>query len=152
MVEKFKTILEEIKRSRGDVVLFALMRMDELTDKWTVILSASWAKEGDLEVFKYILNLIQSNLSKEEFSTIARIGILDLGNSLVKLITGTIRTEGKTIRLQNTKINGFSIQDAHIFQSFLGDSKEILTDKESIMDQRGEEKPQKPQIKKEKKE
>ena len=58
MVEKFKLILAEIKRTKGEVFLFGIMKMDEITDKWSVILSAPWASEGSEDSFKYLFDLI----------------------------------------------------------------------------------------------
>ena len=84
--EKFKEILKIIKNDKGDVVLFALIKMDELVDRWTIIISASWAKEGDTDVFKYILKLIKSNLSEEELSTMARIGIFPKTDNFIQLL------------------------------------------------------------------
>lgn len=113
MVEKFKTILAEIRRSKGEVALFALMRMDELTDRWTVILNAPWAKEGDIEIFRYILKLIRSNLSQEEFSTIARIGIFSRTDRFIKLL---LKYNSDT-SITNEKINGNQIHEGYIFES-----------------------------------
>ena len=113
MVEKFKTILTEIKRSKGEVALFALMRMDELTDRWTIILNAPWAKEGDTEIFRYILNLIKSNLSQEEFSTIARIGIFSKTDHFIELL---LKYNSGT-SITNEKINGNQIHEGYILES-----------------------------------
>jgi hypothetical protein len=114
MVEKFKTILKEIKSSKGEVELFALMRMDELPDKWSIILSAPWAKEGDLEVFKDILNLIKLNLSQEELSTIARISIFPRTDHFIEELLSKY-TSGASI--SNEKINGNQIHEGYILDS-----------------------------------
>ena len=45
MVEKFKTILTTIQQEKGQVSFFGIFRMDEVLDKWTVILSAPWSSE-----------------------------------------------------------------------------------------------------------
>ncbi len=113
MVKKFETILSEIKKNKAEVVLFALLKMDELTDKWSVILSAPWAIEGDADIFKFLFDLIKSNLTEEEFSKIARIGIFSKKEHLIELLlkynTGTVIT--------NEKINGNFIHEGHILES-----------------------------------
>ena len=112
MVEKFKKILAAIKDGRGGVAVFALMKMDELTDRWTVVLSAPWAKEGDAEVFKYILDLIRSNLSPEEISTVARISIFSQKDHLIELLLKY--ASGASI---SGKINGNQIHEGYIIET-----------------------------------
>jgi len=112
MVEKLKTILSEIKRSKGEVVLFALMKMDELADNWTIVLSAPWAKEGDTDIFKYVLNLVRSNLSREEFSSIARIGIFSKNDRFIELLL----KYNSGVFIENEKINGNYIYEGYILE------------------------------------
>lgn len=121
MVDKFKTILDEIKRSKGEVVLFALMRMDDLADRWTIVLSAPWAKEGNPDIFKYILNLVKFALSPEEFATIARISIFPKTDHFIELLLKY--SNGALIA--NEKINGNQIHEGYIIESNPNLEKEI---------------------------
>ncbi|MDE1970242.1 MAG: hypothetical protein KGI50_01565 [Patescibacteria group bacterium] len=113
MVEKFKKILEKMETAKGGVFLFALMKMDELTDKWTVVLCAPWAKEGDAEIFKYVLNLIQSEFSQEELSTIARIGLFSKTDHLI----GELMKYNSDTSISNEKVNGNQVHYGYIIKS-----------------------------------
>ncbi|HTE48384.1 MAG TPA: hypothetical protein VK675_00560 [Candidatus Paceibacterota bacterium] len=113
MVEKFRKILESIKKEKGEINLFALMKMDELADKWTLILSASWAKEGDTNTFKYILNSIKSVLSPEEITSIARVAIYPKTSHLIELLLKY--NNGTTI--VNESINGNQVHEGYIIES-----------------------------------
>ena len=50
MVEKFRQILVKILNEKGDINLFAILKMDEFTDRWTVLLSAPWIVESSLNI------------------------------------------------------------------------------------------------------
>jgi len=113
MVEKFNTILQEIEKTKGKVNLLALLKMDELTDKWTVILSASWIIEGDAEIFKYVVESIKKGISAEEMATIARIGLFKKSERLVELLL----RYNVGAHIVNEQINGNLIHDGYIVAS-----------------------------------
>lgn len=110
-----------MRSGKGEVALFALMKMDDLTDKWTVILSAPWAKESDVGIFKYILNLIKSELSVEELPEIARVSIFPKTDHFVELLLKY--KSGATITDQ--KLNGNQIHEGYILESNQGLDREI---------------------------
>lgn len=117
-VEKFEGILSTIKREKGEVYLFMIVKIDEGSEKWSVVISAPWISfEKKSEEFTYLANLIRKSLDKEELSTIARLGIFEKKSPLVQMLTKTIKIETGTSRLQNTKINGHFIRDAYVFHS-----------------------------------
>ena len=114
MVEKLKNIAVEIKREKGGVFVFALLKMDELTDKWSVILSAPWISEGDSdEIFKYVLSKFKKELSPEELSSIARLGLLGESEHLVELL---LQYRAGT-EIRNKTLNGNEIHEGYILES-----------------------------------
>src|SRR3990167_191685 len=83
MVDKFKKILEEMKK-QGTVTLFAILKMDDLTDKWSVLISAPWISDANRkQVFADIVGLIKKEMLPEEAANIARVLIVPEGNHLV---------------------------------------------------------------------
>lgn len=114
MVEKFKEILRIITSEKGEVSLFGMFKMDDITDKWSVILSAPWTESSEKDdSFKYLTGLIQKSLSEEESNDIARVGIFSENEHLVQLLL-----EYKTgSRIQDEKINGNIIHDGFILES-----------------------------------
>jgi len=113
MVEKFKKILSAIETERGSVNLLALLKMDEFTDKWSVILSASWAKESNIDDFKYFLRVVRANLSPQELLTIARVGISSREEHLIDLLL----RYSTDAHILNEKINGNQIHEGFIIKS-----------------------------------
>lgn len=118
LVEKFNNIFQQITTGKGELYLFMIVKMDDLSDKWSVVISAPWIDLNQKnETFNYIRGLMKSRLTQEELLSVARIGVFEPMSPLVRLITGTIRSEGGTNRFQDTKIDGFLIHDAYIFRS-----------------------------------
>ena len=119
MVDKLKQVLSQIKANKGAVTLFAIIKMDEVTDKWSVFLSAPWINEQNMsEIFSYVRNLLLQSLSEEEKTTIARIGIFTSNEHIVQLITNSIKVEaGSIATIKDTQLNGYKIQEAYIFES-----------------------------------
>lgn len=120
MVEKFKEILREIKKDKGHVTVFAIIKMDEITDKWSVILSAPWTEtQNTTENFNYLRGLLLKYLSSDDFSTIARLGIFTNDEHLIQLILKAIAVQDGEVNLKDTTLNGYKIHEAYIFESHL---------------------------------
>ena len=118
MVEKLQRILTQIKNEKGTVNLFMIIKMENLTDKWTVYIAAPWITQLNRnEMFTYIRGFLLSNLSNEEQASIGGIGLIENTNHMVDLFTRDIRVTDGFVRLQDTAINGYKIHDAYIFES-----------------------------------
>lgn len=114
MIEEFQKILESIEKEKGEVTIFALLKMDEFIDKWTVVFCASWATEANrAEIFEIIRKKIIETLKPEEVSEIARIAIYPITEhfiqELMQFKSGTI--------IENRKINGNTVHYANIIKS-----------------------------------
>ena len=114
MVDKFKKILEEMKK-QGTVTLFAILKMDDLTDKWSVLISAPWISDANRkQVFADIVGLIKKEMLPEEAANIARVLIVPEGNHLVSELLEQKRDyiggEG------SVKINGNMVHEAYILE------------------------------------
>lgn len=115
MVEKLKQILNKIKEERGNIILFAIIKTSDLSDKWSVIFCADWTKNYSKdEVFGFVFNLFKENLTPEEFETVARIGIYDKNDFVVKSLLGF--KSGFEIK-EETKVNGFTTSEGFILES-----------------------------------
>jgi len=114
MVDKLKLLLEEVIAEKGIVTLFAVMRMDDLTDKWSVVFSAPWVtdktKNSD---FSYLVVKLNKFLSPEENSSIARVGMFEKNHHIVQLFSKYKADQ----KIENEKVNGFKIHEAYILAS-----------------------------------
>lgn len=114
MVDKFKELLAKIKseKTKNLITLFAITKMDDITDRWTVLLCAPWASGKDS--FEYVKKLIISQFSPEELSSVARIGIFDKNTSIVQ---GLLQYKSGSTIDDGAKINGNVIHSAYILES-----------------------------------
>ena len=115
MVDKFKEILKQIIAKKGPVTLMALMKMDDIVDKWSVVFSASWSSDekGRNEAFKLIFDLTKDILDIDERNSIARIGIFPEKEHLIELLL----QYQKDAKIENRKINGNFVHEAYILES-----------------------------------
>ena len=114
MVANFKKILDILKAGNKSFWLFACLKMDDLVDKWSLIISAPWINEGnENDEYKNILNIIKSNITDEELSSIARIVILQKDDHLIQeLLKKPSGTE-----IKDEKVNGNIIHYGFVIES-----------------------------------
>jgi len=122
-INKFQEIIEEITTQRGAVNLFAILKMDDLTDKWIVILSAAWINDKSRdEVFFLVREQLIKHLETSERSLIARIGLFEPSEHLIELMLDKHKS-GDYIS-HDEKINGNLIHEGHILVCNRIDSKQ----------------------------
>jgi hypothetical protein len=104
MVEEIYSTLATTLKQKDKIWLFAILKMDELTDRWSIIISGPNLKElGKREaLFKEIIAVIRSNLTPEERQNIARIGIFPLSSHLVR----DVRKHPEATKFENERANG----------------------------------------------
>ena len=119
IIRKFQLIYTDLKREKGSFYVFMILKMDEFVNKWSIVVSAPWITKGNQnENFTYLVDKIKETLTLEESSTIARLGIFQPDEHLIRLINQSIRVDsGTPVRLENTKLNGYLIHEAYIFES-----------------------------------
>lgn len=115
MVDKLRQLLAEVEKKRGKVTLFSILKMDEFTDKWTVLLAASWVNETNRnEIFNEIVAFMKGVLTPEEQSSIARIGIFTADDHSIQPF---LQYQTNTYIKEDTKINGYMVHEAHIIET-----------------------------------
>jgi hypothetical protein len=114
MVEKIKAILDSLRVSGRPVWLAALLKMDDLVDRWALIISAPWINPENRDTeFRTILALLQQKLTREELVSIVRFGLFDRDNHLVEqLVNRPVNS-----RIQEEQINGNIVHEGIILES-----------------------------------
>lgn len=114
MVDKFKKMLVEIIAAKGAVTLFAIMKMDDLTDKWSIIFAAPWADDAHRkEAFDFVFGLLPKYFNDEERTLVARIGIFDKNEHLIE----SLLQYKKDSFIESEKVNGNIVHQAYILES-----------------------------------
>lgn len=116
MVDKLKAILAKIHKDNKQVSLFAVLKVDDLTDRWSIIFSAPDLEDKDRRqaAFMYLVELLTTNLDDKDIHTIARVGVFPLSNHLVEdLLKYKSGYEFK----DSTPVNGNTVHEGYILES-----------------------------------
>lgn len=101
------------KSGNKPVVLFAVLKMDELVDRWSVVLSADWIKsENNKQAFNDLIQILQDELETNELNEIARIVFYNRNEHLIELMLKQFK-EGQHID-EDAKVNGNVIHEGYI--------------------------------------
>jgi hypothetical protein len=114
MVDEFKKVLTEFEAQNSPVCVLALLKMDDLIDKWSIFLAAPWINnENNRATFKSFLTAMEKNVSHENLHNIGRIGIFSneehLAEELMNFKEGAV--------LKDQKINGNMIYEGYVIAS-----------------------------------
>jgi hypothetical protein len=115
ILENYKRVLASFveKNNNQRVDLFAVLKMDDLIDKWSVLLAVDWiTNENRQTVFSNIINSLQENLGKEEQDEIARVVFYSPNDDLIKLFFDKF-SEGQYIK-EDAKVNGNVVHEGYI--------------------------------------
>lgn len=118
-LDKFKRILLAIEDVHGAVSLFALLKMDDLTEKWTVLLGAKWVDESRYDEYFFLLRrLMLKELNEAESRQIARMGIFDLNDHLTQVLLDKYKSNEHIAGEE--RLNGNLVHEAYILKSVKG--------------------------------
>ncbi len=77
-LDNIRAVCADFEASRGETNLFAILKMDEITDKWTIVVSAGWVEEYTFDELFAELRMALINRVGDSMNSIARIGIFTL--------------------------------------------------------------------------
>jgi hypothetical protein len=111
MVEEDFRALTDALKGNNKVSFFAILKMDELTDKWSLLFSGPRLldTEKKKKLFEEIVPLIRTD-GRFERRDVARVGIFPLTNHLVKVL----REHQTGANLRNERANGNFIHEGYI--------------------------------------
>lgn len=115
VVEKYNKICRLFEEANGNnkVLLFAILKMDEIIDRWSILISAPWIEDSNRkDIFKQFISILQKDLNQEELSEIARISFPSVDEHLIELFVKDFQS-GQHIK-EDAKINGNIIHEGFI--------------------------------------
>ncbi|HXH27091.1 MAG TPA: hypothetical protein VNG90_04285 [Candidatus Acidoferrum sp.] len=113
--ENYKKVLNDFVAANDNrrITLFAVLKMDELIDKWSIVIAAEWiTKENRKTVFSSLIAALQKNLGAEELTEVARASFYSTDEHLVQLFRETFNA-GQHIR-EDARVNGNVIHEGYI--------------------------------------
>src|SRR6266571_7784372 len=111
MVEDLNPLVEELKKD-PQIILFAMLKMDDFTDRWSIVVGGEKLEEikDRKTLFESIGKIIEDNPDSLKKHDIARIGIFPLGNHLIQ----DLMKHAENSEFENEKANGNYIHKGHI--------------------------------------
>ena len=117
IVEKLKGYEEIMAKEKGRFYFFGLFLRDDAPDKWDLLVDADWIEKNKEESFKYIVDMVQKGLSKEELLKLSRIVLINEKNpdleatyeAISKAIGG-----GRNIEIKDSNFFGLQIKHAYV--------------------------------------
>jgi hypothetical protein len=113
-LDKYTAMADEL-RGLKEVKFFAAIKMDDITDRWSLVFGLIGAKNLDKrkKVFDTIRKIIVANLDKEEMQNVARIGLFSTTDHLVKDLKRFPENE----LISKVKANGNFIHEGYVLIS-----------------------------------
>jgi len=119
IIKKFQQLYLEVKKEKGICYFFSAYKMDPYTQRWSLGIAAPWiTAENKKENFAYLAEKIKNLLSREEISSIIRLGIFRSNHPFIQEITTKIRLDSrddKPLHLETISASGYKFYDAYIF-------------------------------------
>lgn len=117
-----KTFLHKLSRletavasEKGPFDLFALFSAEEEADnRWDLVVSASWIGEEYLASLEYIAEQLRAYLDFQEFSTIAKIALLDVYDPRIRDLQKVVTTEHKLKELSGYRFYGSTVEKIYV--------------------------------------
>lgn len=105
-----------IRDDNHDVLLFAILKIDEISDRWSVVYSEPQAntEEQRKEIFVYLVNKLIANLNEEENRSIARVVVYPSDDHLVENL---LKFKANYQIKESTPINGNIVHEGYILAS-----------------------------------
>jgi hypothetical protein len=113
ILEKLKGYEEAMAREKGPFDLFGLFLRDDAPDKWDLLLAADWIERNKEESFRYIIDMVQEGLSKEELLKLSRIVLINEKNAALGAMYKAIGG-GRNIEIKDSNFFGLQIRHAYL--------------------------------------
>lgn len=116
MVTKLLNVEKEVSHNKEPFNLFALfLRNGE--SKWDLLISSEWMDKDKYYSLKYIVPIIQRELTTEELLEISGIEIIDHDYAALNEIYETVSVEHSIVEKTNVNFFGVDIRRAYIVTS-----------------------------------
>jgi hypothetical protein len=86
ILEKFKSIVVNLEKDHGPILIFALFLREDPLEKWDIVVSASWLNPGDMNAYNTIIDRFQGVLTEVDLMQFSRVVILDDNDPVVSFL------------------------------------------------------------------
>lgn len=116
LTTKIRAVEQDVATEKGSLNFFALLEREDLSDRWDVVVSASWAKH-DMETLRYLADALKRHLTPVDMVRLARMVILDAAEDPIRSLTEAYDVEHGEIELNNPERFGLPVTHGYIITS-----------------------------------
>jgi hypothetical protein len=116
LTAKVRRVEQDLSEQKGPLNLFALLEREDLSDRWDLVVSASWAKH-DEATLRYLTETIKRHLTPAEMTLLARVVVLDAAEDPVRAITESYQVEHGQVELNDPETFDLPAKHGYIITS-----------------------------------
>jgi hypothetical protein len=120
LVDKLRTLEQEIAQERGDFILFALVqREDTMPNRWDLLLSAPWFEQDEKATLTYLAGKLNTALSPQEMVQISRMIVFPPEDPRLQEIKQKIKRPilHEDVEISQWTFSSMPVSHAHIVTS-----------------------------------
>jgi hypothetical protein len=117
LVDKLRTLEQEIAAEKGPFLLFALFLREDAPDVWDLLVSAPWIEQDKGAALHYLAGKLNAVATPEELTTISRIVIIEQSNPALVAMQSAIESEHGNVEIQDSNFFGLQIKHAFVITS-----------------------------------
>jgi hypothetical protein len=115
IIEKLRELEQKLAEEYGDFALFAIFQREEAPkNKLDIVVSAAWFGEDDKQTLKFMIDNIQSTLTREEMLMLSKVVVLHPSELFVRDIVNDIQVEHGATEFTYRDFNGMLMKHAYI--------------------------------------
>ena len=97
-LDKLKSILCELEKEHGQVLVFVLFLRGESPARWDLVIAAPWLDSGNAKSYHLVAKKVQNLLSSEEIIQLSRVVILDADDPVVAFLQDSYSVPNGTFK------------------------------------------------------
>ena len=114
---RFSELETKIAADKGGFTFFALFMLEDVPDRWDLIVSAPWTGDDKRAAVEYFVNEIKSKLGGSALIGLSRIVVVDPQDPAMQAINRAIQIEHGAVEVRDTYFFGLPIKNAYIITS-----------------------------------
>jgi hypothetical protein len=116
LTTKIRAVEQDVAAEKGSLNFFALLEREDLSDRWDVVVSASWAKH-DMATLRYLADALKRHLTPSDMTRLARMVVLDAAEDPIRSLTETYDVEHGQVELDDPERFGLPVKHGYIITS-----------------------------------
>ncbi|MBI4489985.1 MAG: hypothetical protein HY694_12930 [Deltaproteobacteria bacterium] len=117
LVDKLRSLEEEISQKKGEFSLFALFLREESQNKWDLVASASWFWSDKKKTLDYLAKMLRSRLTSDELLMLSRIVLIEESDPMLQAFHQAFQVRHAPTEVLDCNLFGLQIKHAYIITS-----------------------------------